>query len=482
MTRSLIALALASLALTACDGESRSRADGAPAGDADPADGAPDFADLDAAPDSEPDAAADAGSDGPPPEDDFALPDFGPPMDEVCNGEDDDLDDLIDEEVANICGGCGGLPPEGCQAWRFSLIQDPDGTLLPFRTVGLQAQVQGRSLRDIEGASCEILRLAEAPAPDAHLGLVNIDGSQAMLNLVPTFDPARGGFSYDNSPELGRSPLYVGGETIDIRAGGGLLVGPFDAEVRTPPTLEDVAEEALRAVLDSARGMGDDGPLAVTWSRAPADRRSRTRLFVGGSVPVYGATRLYRGIEFYQLDARLRDDGEVVLAPGFFGAGAPGSSIWVYLVREGLRRIPVGQHAVEVATGQRVELREAGALDPPEGAEAPFQILAPDPNMPDYVPGEPLDVMWSALPEGVGPLQLSLSYRDPLAAEQVQINCTVDAPGEGAVTLPGEFTEGLPADDFAQLSLRWGLSEAPMPAPDEGLYTRAVSMLLRLDR
>lgn len=485
MTRSLLALALASLTLSACDGESRSRADGGndPMSDDGVLDGGEvDLADLDMAPDPEPDTGVDAGPDGEPPGDDFALPDFGPPEEEVCNGEDDDLDGQIDEAVANICGGCGGLPPEGCQAWRFSLIQDPDGTLLPFRTVGLQAQVQGRSLREIEGASCEILRLAEAPAPDAHLGLVNIDGSQAMLNLVPTFDAARGGFSYDNSPELGRTALYVGGETIDIRAGGGLLVAPFEAQITTPPTLSGVGEDALRTVLDTARGVGDDGPLTVTWDRSPPDRRARTRLFVGGSVPVYGVTRLYRGIEFYQLDARLRDDGEVTLAPGFFGAGTDNSAIWVYLIREGLRRIPVGQHAIEVATGQRVELRETGALDPPADAEAPFQILAPDPNAPEYVPGEPLEIMWSALPEGVGPLDLSLSYRDPLAAEQVQINCTVADPAAGALTLPAEFTEGLPEDDFAQLNLRWGLSEEAMPAPDEGLYTRAVSMLLRLDR
>lgn len=489
MTRMLLVFAIALAGPWGCD-ETRSRADagGDPPADLGGLDGAPDVEELDrgpepdSTPEPEPDAGLDAGPDpdaGPP---DWAAPDFGPPMDEVCNGDDDDLDGLIDEEVANICGGCGGLPPEGCQAWRFNLVQDPDGTLLPFRTVGLQAQVQGRSLREIDGASCEVLRFAQAPAPEGHLGVVNIDGSQAQLNLIPDFDPARGGFVYDNNPELGRTPLYLGGEALAIRTGGGLLVGPVDFEVQAPPPLEGIGEEVLRTVLDSARGLGDDGPLVVRWVPERPMRRWRTRLFVGGSAPVFGATRLYRGIEFYQLDARLRDDGEAVLPAGLLAPGTNNSSVWVYALREGLRRLPVGQHAIEVATGQRIELRESGAAEPPEGAEAPFAILAPDPNAPAYVPGEPLDVMWSALPDGIGPLEMSLSYLDPLAEESVQIGCVIDDPDSGVLTLPAEFTEGLPDGEFAQLSLRWGLSEVALPAPDEGVYTRAVSMLLRLDR
>lgn len=474
--------------LWACDDGGRSRTD---AGGDDPADrggldGAMADVEVDVEvdgspePEPEPDLGVDAEIDAAPA--DAAGPDFGPPMDEVCNGDDDDFDGLIDEDVANICGGCGGLPPEGCQAWRFNLLQDPDGTLLPFRTVGLQAQVQGTSQRQIEGASCAVARLAEAPDPDGHLGVVNIDGSQAMLNLVPTFDPARGGFSYDNSPELGRTALYLGGEVIDIRTGGGSLTGPFELSLQAPPVLEGIADEALRAVLDAARGQGDDGPLTVTWQAEPAQRRSQVRLFVGGSKPVYGASRLYRAIEYYQLAARLRDDGEVVLPPGFMGAGLPASSIWVYAMREGLRRLPVGPHAIEVVTGQRVELRESGAGEPPEGAEAPFQILAPDPNAPEFVAGEPLEVMWSPLPDGVGPLEVVLSYRDPLAGEAVQIDCTVDDPAAGALTLPAEFTAGLSPDEFAQINLRWGLTEAELPAPDGGVFSRAVSLILRLDR
>lgn len=480
-----LALLAFALALAACDDGGRQRAD---IGGETPADAGPmaDMADLDAAPtdgappDAGPDAAPDAADRGP--TDDFALPDFGPPMDEECNGEDDDLDGVIDEEVANICGGCGGLPPQGCQAWRINLVQDPAGTLLPFRTVGLQAQVQSRSRRVIPGADCDVLRLAEAPSPDAHLGVVAVDGSQADLNLVPTFEPAIGGFRYDNSPELGRTALYDGGETVGLLAGGGLLVGPFDAMIDAPPVLDGIGEEALRPILDAARGDAPAAPPSLTWTPAPPDRYTATRLFVGGSVPVFGATRLYRGIEFYQVDARLRDDGALTLDPALFGAGVPNSSIWVYAIREAVRRLPIGAHAVEIVAGQRIELRETGAAEPMEGAEAPFAILAPDPNAPEYTAGEPLEVMWGPLPDGDGPLQLSLAYRDPLAAEQVQIDCVIDDPADGALTLPAEFTEGLPEDDFAQLTLRWGLDAVDLPAPDEGTWTRAVSMILRLDR
>jgi len=38
----------------------------------------------------------------------------GPVPEEICNGEDDDCDDLTDEGVANACGACGAVPAEVC--------------------------------------------------------------------------------------------------------------------------------------------------------------------------------------------------------------------------------------------------------------------------------------------------------------------------------------------------------------------------------
>ncbi|MCB9544088.1 MAG: hypothetical protein H6703_16795 [Myxococcales bacterium] len=484
MRRGLMWLWIAAVAWGCDDEGGRARADLGGEGD-----GPPPMTDaeVDATVDAEPEPELDAAVDGDAAADAAALdgfvgPDLGIPEPESCNGIDDDQDDSIDEGVSNVCGGCGGIPPEGCQAWRVNLVQDPDGTLIAFRTVGLQAQVRGYSERMIEGATCEVLRLAEAPDPDAHLGAVDIDASQAELDLVPTFDPRLSTFSYDNSPELGRTPLHQGGETVEVRTGGGALVGPFEATVETPPVLGDVDAAELRAFLDAARGEGAGGPITLDWQTTRPTREQAVRFFIGGSKPVFGPSNLYRGIEFYQLSARLRDDGEFTLDAARLAPGVPQSSIWVYALREVVRRLPIGQHAVEIVTGQRFELRESGAAAAPADAVAPFDILEPSPNTPEYVPGEPLTVRWGALPAGEGPLELTLSYRDPLAGEQVQIGCVVDEPASGALVLPAEFTEGLPADDFIQLSLRWELSTFELPAPDRGRLTRAVSMILRLDR
>lgn len=490
MRRSVLLFCVALAATAAgCDDEPRTRADlgGGPGDgpsmfdaaldaerDAIPGDAMPGDAMPDAMPDALPDAAVDDSG--------FIGPDLGIPMPEQCNGIDDDQDGSTDEGIANVCGGCGGIPPEGCQAWRINLVQDPDGTLIAFRTVGLQAQVLGYSERMIDGAACEVLRLAEAPDPDAHLGVVDIDASLATLHLVPRFDERLATITYDNSPELARTPLHTGNETIEIRTGGGALVGPFDLDLQTPPPLAGVDEGALRTLLEAARGEGDDGPLRLTWQTTRPTREQSVRVFIGGSKPVFGPSNLYRGIEFYQLDAQVRDDGEFTLDPTWLSPGLPESSVWVYALREVTRRLPIGQHAVEAVAGQRFELRATGAAAPPVDAVAPFAIVEPSPNTPEYTPGEPLTVRWDALPEGEGPLEVTLSYRDPLAAEQVQIGCLVEAPAAGLLVLPAEFTEGLPADDFAQLSLRWTLTSQVLAAPDAGRATRAVSMILRLDR
>ena len=40
-----------------------------------------------------------------------------------CDGQDNDNDGSIDEGATNVCGGCGGLPPEGCQLWSINFSQ-----------------------------------------------------------------------------------------------------------------------------------------------------------------------------------------------------------------------------------------------------------------------------------------------------------------------------------------------------------------------
>ncbi|MEZ4463898.1 MAG: hypothetical protein R3F43_05095 [bacterium] len=108
-TRSLLLLAL----LVGCDDDpARQRVDDpADAGDATAPDTGPA---LDAAPlDLGPDDAAPVDADVPPA--DALLPDAAPPVPEICNGQDEDADGLIDEGVANVCGGCGGCPPRAAR-------------------------------------------------------------------------------------------------------------------------------------------------------------------------------------------------------------------------------------------------------------------------------------------------------------------------------------------------------------------------------
>ena len=45
------------------------------------------------------------------PEDPVALiPKRQPTPEDACDGLDDDSDDVVDEGVSNVCGGCGGIP------------------------------------------------------------------------------------------------------------------------------------------------------------------------------------------------------------------------------------------------------------------------------------------------------------------------------------------------------------------------------------
>ena len=54
-----------------------------------------------------------------------------------CDGQDNDNDGSIDEGATNVCGGCGGLPPEGCQLWNINFSQAAETTLNVNRLVSL---------------------------------------------------------------------------------------------------------------------------------------------------------------------------------------------------------------------------------------------------------------------------------------------------------------------------------------------------------
>jgi hypothetical protein len=417
---------------------------------------------------SQPDAAADAA----PPDPDAA------PIPEVCDGDDDDGDGQIDEGVANICGGCGGLPPEGCQSWRVQLLRDEAGETDTNRVIGLSAGILAVSERRIEGADCEFIRVP-AQHPDAHLGLVNVDAPAAMLNQVPTYDEQSGSHRYANSPDLGRIRLYGDGDPLTVRAGGGRLVGPFRETLDAPAGLAGVTGEDLTALSERVRGEGE-GPATLRWTPAPeAAQAGELRLFIGGSVGLFNRN-VYRAIRHYQLDGTLQDDGELTLPPEFF-TPVPQSAVWVHLTRQRRLQKPFGPHGVEIVAGQRVEKRQSGALD--LDTTAPFDILAPSPNERRVTPGEPLEIRWSAPPAGTGPLVVTLTLADNTNLEARQLSCTVDDPASGRLVLPGDATESWPMgqDDLRQLSVSYTIADTPLPAPDRGSLTQSVTLLLRLE-
>lgn len=473
---------LVPLCLWACDDDARDRDnadhDASTASDAD----------IEADPDAEVDAAvtgdagaSDAASDV---SADAGTPDGPPPPPEECNGEDEDGDGEIDEGVSNLCGGCGGIPPDGCQAWVVSAIQNADDILDPDLVVGFVGGALGFSEREIDGATCTFFRVP-AQHPDAHLGLVNVDTPRAALNLVPVFRADRGTHAYRSSPALMPLELHDEGDVVEVRAGGGLAVGPFEMSAVAPARLQIAWEDArLEEVLDLARGERDDG-LTFEW---PAEAGGELRFFLGGSVPVFNvARRRYEVREHYELTALLADDGAFEIPADLLGGGAPDSSVRVFVERRVVKRLPQGPHAIEMRVGQRRTVFRNGILenDEPPG----FRITAPSASERTITPGEPLAIEWEwpcapgsddcdkSEPVGIGPLSVNLLLRDLGELQLTQVECRVDDPASGGIVLPGDFTEQWPDTDADTrlLTLQWGLHRQSLPLPDRGVFTRSVS-------
>jgi len=413
-------------------------------------------------------------SDAGPPEPDASE---GPP--EICNGEDEDGDGLIDEGVANLCGGCGGLPPEGCQSWRVDMTQTAaEGqTLNPNRLVGLQGSVTSTVERDIEGGRC-LFQRSLGPTPDAHVGIVTLTTPLRSLMQVPVYDGLSHSIRYDASPESGPVQLFADGQTIQVQAGGGQLVGGFDGTLPAPLRITGLGDGELQGAIDVLRGARAE-PVTLHWVAGAGGDDGALRFFVGGSRSQFNRGGIYRGITYYQLDARLVDDGALEVGPALRFMLAD-SSIRIYLRRENVRRIVLGPHAVELSAASRAESRAPGNLeaqDPPS-----FDILAPSPDVRRLTPGEPFEVRWSE-PPGDGPLVVSLVYGDADGAETNYVACEVLDPSTGRLVLPGEATLGWPAapDATRLLSVRRDLATVDLPGPDRGRITYSFSLMLALE-
>ena len=423
---------------------------------------------------AEDDAGADsapAPTDATPPEPDAA------PIPEACNGEDEDGDGRVDEGVANACGGCGGIPPGGCQAWSINLVQDGEALLDPSRVVFRAANILGTSTFAVDNGQCDQIRIATTADPDGHLGEVAITAVLDALALSPGTHPATGAPTYDTDPPSSPLRLHQSGDVVTVSATGGRAVAPFETALTAPETLSAVDAASLDPWIAAARGEGADAPLNLSWVAGSGD----LRLYVGGSKQVFGLTPFYRAIEHYLLDIALDDDGELSLPGDLFGEGSPNSSVWAYLSRTRSQQLPLDQHAVALEIGQRVERRASGGAE--EADSPPFQIVNPSPNERVVQAGFPLPVRWSALPPGVGPLTVQLLFRNEAIEEQHVISCTVEDPVLGALEIPAEIMAAWPEDaGFRQLSLRWPLFTQPVAGEDEGGLSRSLTMILRLDR
>ncbi|MEZ4463899.1 MAG: hypothetical protein R3F43_05100 [bacterium] len=347
----------------------------------------------------------------------------------------------------------------------------------PDRAVGLQGQAIGFSEREIEGATCVVIRQVGTLA-DAHLGQVSIETPRTTLNLGPVFDAARGGHRYLNSPETG--PCSSTAPATPSPPGPAAACSSAPSSCLSPPPPPWTACKALIALRiwpapapttapwscagprprparrgTSASSSAAARPSRPTWSTAPsATTSSRPSWPTTASCPAGGLLRRRRG--------RERHLGP----PGSRPHGAPA----------------LGPHSVEMVVGRRTQIQEGGRLEPISDVP-PFQITEPSPNVRDITPGEPLRVAWSALPAGTGPLVVALTTYDGERDEARQVSCAVPDPQIGAIELPADFTEDWPMGeaDLRQLAVRYDLAVKELPAPDRGRLTQSITVLLKLN-
>lgn len=494
--RQTLLMLTALVALTAC--VDRERDD-----DTDPNDAASSDAEIDDRVDAaigsdaelEPDAAPEPDAE---PEPDAALPDaepepdaepdFGPPPPpEECNGLDEDLDGEIDEGLTNVCGGCEELPDDGtCQAWRLSVSQGVDGSANLQRMIGFQGAFNQADIQEIDNASCQIVR-SVVPDPEAHLGDITVTTDRIEFTQTPVFSNAQGTIIYrsDEDPPLNQARVFSPGDEIEISGSGSELSGEFVDQLVGPDVITGVEPDALADIIQLARGNIEES-VELSWTPARTlgpdgpDISGQVQLFVGGSLPIFNRN-VYRAIRSFTLNGVLRDDGAIDLDADLFAPALPLSAVRVRLSRTDSKRVLLGPDALEMRAEYIVERVQSG--DVSGGLESPFDILTPDPDVREITPGDPMLVEWSPLPEGEGPLTVSLVLLDPIRSSSTQISCEVTDPTTGVLVLPGEFTADWPVGEGARrlLDVRWTLQENTLRRPDQGTMVQNLSLILDLE-
>ncbi|MEE2755029.1 MAG: hypothetical protein VYA30_00155 [Myxococcota bacterium] len=394
----------------------------------------------------------------------------------LCDGLDDDADGLIDEGTTNACGGCGGLPPGGCQLWSVNLTQATDNPVNTSRLIGLAARIIGVSSVDIPNANCRVTRLTLTETADENLGLVSMTNDGRTVTLRPNFDPNSERVFYSPDDESAVTIQFQADSEIHVSTTGGPQIPAFENEVTMPHPIQLESEDNLDSVAHFMTNMNTEPP-TIRWQPDGASD-GRLRLYIGGSKVIFRRVAFYQAIEHLVLDATVIDDGELTLPQTFSGQGIEGSSMWVYLLRQMSRRLTFGPHAVLLTAGQRTETRIAGGTDLRE--QPPFQIVSPNPNTRAVDTTQPLSIRWTQLPLGTGPLQMSLSYRDTDIGQQTLVECDVIDPTLNELILPEDMAADIPTQpgQFRQITLRWTTSEQSLPGPEQGQLSKAISVFL----
>ena len=425
------------------------------------------------------------------------LPDFAPPIevtppeaeDERCDGRDNDLDGRVDEEVSNACGGCTPLEGQSCVSWTAQMVQGMDALLDPTRIIGLAASV--RDTERFELGDVECLRVISPQGPISALGRASLTSPLADLTLIE--DESRPG---RYRPILMEPPftLHRPGDRVELSWTGEDSLTPDDPmsipegrlSLTSPARLNTSNQSSLQPILDLfTRNPNIDSDFPrLRWSAIPQDleipegQEDVLTLYVGGSKSLFQQGD-YRGIQHYQMNASLVDDGLFIL-PLTEADGLEGSSTWVFLERSRRAWLNFGLHSVTAKIGHRVELRQSGVSmggdSPP-----PFELTSPDPLDPRVDPQEGLELSWTTPESGFeGALTVSLILSGVARTEQ--LICSVSEPELGGLLIPPEHLNFWPTTmgSLRQVSLKADLKSIELSAPDRGQYRSSVSLILRL--